>query len=62
MQFKIVDTVTQKVLYDNLTSYEEAWTVYEQIPKCGSCGSYDKFEIEEYKIPVKGLGRDPDLY
>ncbi len=59
MQFKIVDTVTQKVLYDNLTSYEEAWTVYEQIPRCGS---YNKFKIEEYKIPIKGLGRDPDLH
>ena len=22
----------------------------------------NKFEIEEYKIPIKGLGRDPDLY
>ena len=40
-------------------SYEEAWTVYEQIPRCGS---YNKLVIEEYKIPVKGLGRDPDLY
>ena len=58
-QFKIVDTITQKVIYDKLMSYEEAWTVYEQIPRCGS---YNKFEIKEYKIPVKGLGRDPDLY
>ena len=24
MQFKIVNTVTQKVIYDNLMSYEEA--------------------------------------
>ena len=59
MQFKIVNTVTQKVLYDNLMSYEEAWTVYEQIPRCGS---YNKLKIEEYKIPIKGLGRDPDLH
>ena len=59
MQFKIVDTVTQKVIYDNLMSYEEAWTVYEQTQMCDS---YSKFKIEEYKIPIKGLGRDPDLY
>jgi hypothetical protein len=59
MQFKIVNTVTQKVIYDNLMSYEEAWTVYEQTQMCNS---YIKFKIEEYKIPIKGLGRDPDLH
>jgi len=59
MQFKIVNTVTQKVIYDNLMSYEEAWTVYEQTQMCNP---YIKFKIEEYKIPIKGLGRDPDLH
>ena len=56
MLLRIVETNTQKVICDGFKSLEEAWETKEQLP------AKHKLEIEEYKIPVKGLGRDPDLY
>ena len=53
MLFKIVDTVTHKVILDHFMSYEEAWTAYSHLP---NDDSNIKLEIEEYKIPG-GEGR-----
>jgi len=56
MLFKIVDTDNLKVICDGLNTYEQAWEALEQIiPNA-------KLAIEEYKKPVTGLGRDPDLH
>ena len=61
MLFKIVDTETQKVICDNLSSYIEAWETLEQLPKV--TGASTRLQIEECDhIPVIRLGRDPDLH
>jgi|TARA_R110000824_G_scaffold339912_1_gene526434 hypothetical protein len=59
MLFKIVDTVTQKVILDHFMTYEEAWQTYLQMPQPISSSN---IQIEEYKIPIKRMGRDPDLH
>ena len=56
MLFKIVDTHNLEVICEGLTTYDEAWATLEQLPLNG------KLAIEEYKIYVTGLGRDPDLH
>ena len=56
MSFRIVETNTQKVVFDGFTSYTEAWETLEQLPISA------ELDIEEYKIPVTRLGRDPDLH
>ena len=56
MLLRIVKADTQEVICDGLTSYDDAWMTIEQLP------AKHKLEIEEYKIPVTGLGRDPDLH
>ena len=59
MLFKIVDTVTHEVILDHFMSYEEAWTAYSHLP---NDDTNIKLEIEEYKIPIKRMGRDPALH
>ena len=56
MSFRIVETNTQKVICDGLTSYTEAWETLEQLPISA------ELAIQEYTKPVRGLGRDPDLH
>ena len=56
MLLKIVNKETQKILCDQITSYEEAWDTLSQM-----C-NYNSYEVIEYKIPVSGYGRDPDLH
>ena len=56
MSFRIVETHTQKVICDGLTSYTEAWETLEQLPISAELG------IEEYSKPVTRLGREPDLH
>ena len=56
MSFRIVETHTEKVICDGLSTHEEAWEIVEQSP------NKKDLVIEEYKKPVKGLGRDPDLH
>jgi len=56
--YRIVNT-RNEVVYNDITSYEEAWEIFEQI-KVSHNGS--QLEIEEYKTPITGLGRDPDLH
>ena len=58
MMYRVINT-TKEVIYDNITSYEEAWTILEQTKLAGS---YENLDIEEYKKPITGLGRDPDLH
>tara|TARA_B100000029_G_scaffold180107_1_gene177712 strand:+ start:3722 stop:3892 length:171 start_codon:yes stop_codon:yes gene_type:complete len=56
MLLRIVETDTEKVICEGLSSYEEAWVTIEQLPR------KNKLEIQEYKVPITGLGRDPDLH
>ena len=56
MSFRIVETHTEKVICDGLTSYTEAWETLEQLPISA------ELAIQEYIKPVRGLGRDPDLH
>ena len=52
-RFKILNEEGESV-QENISSYEEAWEFVQQV--------YPNFAIEEYDIPVVGLGRDPDLH
>ena len=58
MFYRIINSDTQEILFDGISTYDEAWSVIQQMP--GSLPPSVK--IEEYKIPVTGLGRDPDLH
>ena len=55
--FRIVNTDTNDLVQDYIPSYDEAWVVLQQLPNPEASWS-----IEEYKLPVTGLGRDPDLH
>jgi hypothetical protein len=51
--------ITKEVLFDNITSYDEAFQCYEMLSEQGNTG----LEIEEIpSTPISGLGRDPDLH
>jgi len=56
MSFRIIETHTEKVICDGLTSYTEAWETLEQL------STSTELAIQEYTKPVRGLGRDPDLH
>ncbi len=58
MLYRIVNSDTQEILFDSMSSYDEAWSVVQQLPN----GHSLPLIIEEYKLPVTGLGRDPDLH
>ena len=46
MLFKIVDTVTHKVILDHFMSYEEAWTAYSHLPNDDSDITYVAFVFQ----------------
>ena len=46
----------KEVIQENISSYDEAWEILQMTP------NNSNFTIEEYKLPVTGLGRDPDLH
>mgnify|MGYP001330788166 FL=1 len=52
--FRILNDI-EEVIQENITSYDEAWEIVLRNPS-------NKLKIEKYKIPVTGLGRDPDLH
>jgi len=52
--FRILNDI-EEVIQENITSYDEAWEIVLRNPN-------NKLKIEKYKIPVTGLGRDPDLH
>ena len=58
MLYRIVNSDTQEILFDSMQTYDEAWDVVQQLP-----GSHlQPLRIEEYKLPITGLGRDSDLH
>ena len=46
----------KEVIQENISSYDEAWEILQMTP------NNSNITIEEYKLPVTGLGRDPDLH
>ena len=58
MLYRIVNSDTQEVLFDSMSTYDEAWSVLQQMPG----GHLQPLRFEEYKLPITGLGRDPDLH
>ena len=46
----------KEVIQENISSYDEAWEILQMT------ANNSNFTIEEYKLPVTGLGRDPDLH
>ena len=56
MSFRVREIGTHLIICDGLSTHEEAWEIVEQSP------NKKDLVIEEYKKPVKGLGRDPDLH
>ena len=56
--YRIVKT-TKEVLFDNITSYDEAFQCFEMLSEQGNVG----LEIEEVPpVPITRMGRDPDLH
>ena len=55
--FRILVTETNDLVQDNIPTYDEAWEILQQLPSKDSA-----LKVEEYVIPVTGLGRDPDLH
>ena len=56
MSFRVREIGTHLIICDGLSTHEEAWEIVEQSP------NKKDLVIEEYKKPVKGLGRDPALH
>ena len=56
--YRILNDIGE-IVQEGITSYEEAWTAVQ----CSHGGAdIYKYSIEEYVLPVTGLGRDPDLH
>ena len=57
--YRIIKT-TKEILFDNITSYDEAFQCFEMLSEQGNVG----LEIEEVPppVPISSFGRDPDLH
>lgn len=55
--YKVVQNIT-KVIHEGLPSYEDALYCMEMLMSQGKTD----LEIVEFKAPITGLGRDPDLH